>query len=274
LADSYSFKGGLIMTVCIEQRQQRIQIKRWPLTLIFIAQAAITGLLFSQVSWTWLFCANVLIGALVLSLHAVRTHKVRHGGMASWLAALTVLSVLVALTCWSQRGVGDDWTHLSNGVAASLVLLFLLHQKYASRPWFPRGAGQQTQLSWGLAAETFSIAGLGAGLFLAMVLLPRIDAQTSGLSDLSVGFLLTLLVAANRLSAKIKGRDAVATLPAFTLLAPTLQAAGVATGIALTVVFLAFYPDGKGYAGISVMLVVLALSAAAAGLVAADAWAE
>lgn len=258
------------MTLCIEHPQQQVHRNRWPLALIFIGQAGITGLLFSHVNWTLLFFANVLIAALCLALNAMKGHKARHGNVASWLAALTILSLLVALTCWSQRGMDDDWTHLSNGVAASLLLLFLVHQHYASRPWFPREAIQKTRLSWGLAAETLSIAGLGAALFLAMVLARTEDAQTSGLTDVSVSFLLIVIVAADRLSAKINGRDKVATLPAFTMLAPTLQASGIAIGISLTVALLALYPASQAYTAASVMLALLALSACAAGLVASD----
>lgn len=88
----------------------------------------------------------------------------------SWvLGSLALASLLIALTSFAKYGLNTPLTHGSNGVAAILLVVFLINEKISPRPWLPRVLRAQSPvLALGWVAAFYG-AGAGGG-FLLLIL--------------------------------------------------------------------------------------------------------
>jgi len=256
------------MTICIEQRQLRVGNKAELFALLFSLQALVSGLLFSHLGWAELFAANLLLGAVVIFAAIARSAA---GNAASTLlACLSGISLLVALISWAERGMTDGNTHVINGIAAILLGLCVLNEKYGARPWLPRALRRQPGFSWALAAEVFSTAGMATGVFLTVLVIQAFFTQHATLEIALFPLVLTLFMLAQRLWVLRKGANAVIAQPTYWPYVLPLRAVGAAIGVGLAVFLLQGYPHAESYAGASALLLLLALGSTTAMLVAAD----
>ncbi|MFI3311841.1 hypothetical protein [Ewingella allii] len=260
------------MTLCIEQRQLRAGNKAELFALLFSLQALVSGLLFSLVGWAELFTANLLLGAVVI--FATVGRSAAGHAMSTLLACLTAVSLLVALLSWSERGVADANTHLINGIAAILLGLLILNEKYGARPWLPRALRRQHGFSWALGAEVFSTAGIATGLFLTVLVSQAFFIDQATLETGLFPLVLTLFMLALRIWVLKQGANAAISQQVYLPYVLPLRAMGAAVGVGLAVFLLQGYPNGEGFAGASALLLLLALGSTTTMLVAADAPAE
>ncbi|WP_413733763.1 hypothetical protein ACL2XP_15790 [Sodalis sp. RH21] len=194
-----------------------------PETIYPLALMALAGMLYAPSFWPAIYGGGGAAGLALLWLsQRAQTAPARTGSArySSLLAALAALGLLFALGCWAQRGLNHPLTHAGNGIAALLLLLAGLNEKYGPRPWVARTLRAQRQaLSW-CWAGAFYTAGAGAALFLLPVLMrepglareiaPGPAGGTPALSSLSP---LALAAAAGYwLSAAWLRRNAAATL--------------------------------------------------------------
>ncbi|MEG3132443.1 hypothetical protein SC206_02515 [Rouxiella sp. T17] len=95
---------------------------------------------------------------------------------ASWLSkisaalgSLALISLLCALASCARKGLDNPLTHTANGVAAVLITLLIINEKYSPTPLLAKGLRVQPQT---IAAEfiaTFYAASSGCGLILLMM---------------------------------------------------------------------------------------------------------
>lgn len=89
--------------------------------------------------------------------------------ISATLGSLALISLLFALTSWARKGLDNPFTHTANGVAAVLITLLIINEKYSPTPLLAKGLRVQPQAIAAVFTATFYAASSGCGLILLMM---------------------------------------------------------------------------------------------------------
>jgi len=150
----------------------------------FTMGAVLGGLLTDLISWRWAFFVNVIVAAAVLVIGPAVLKETRalQRRRLDAAGAVTVTSALVAgvygLTQAGQHSWGDmrSWGPL--GVAAVLVVAFLLIERAAPEPLVPLRVLSRRTTGWGNIAGILAFATQTSVVFLLTVFLQEVRGYT------------------------------------------------------------------------------------------------
>lgn len=99
------------------------------------------GVLTELLDWRWVFFINVPIGILVLvgsrTLVAAEPHAGRLGAVGAILGTGAMVTLVYAITRFGEEGFTDPIAYALVGVAAALILVFILTQRTSRDPLIP-----------------------------------------------------------------------------------------------------------------------------------------
>lgn len=205
-----------LMAGRFQGREYRQALTVWSATgSLGLVAGVILGGIVSQVAWPLIFLLNIPAGMVILWLvwrHFPATPRAASpvpftpGALAGSAAAGCVV---LALMHWNTYGVPD---YRINRLAAVLVAVFLLHEKWSPRPLLAASLRHQLSFQAGWLSGACYMASAGSQFYL-MTLLWQ---QHYGFSALQTGLLFAplagLIIAGNQLYRYLCGKFSVQSL--------------------------------------------------------------
>lgn len=174
-----------------------------------LVSGVVLGGVLTAISWRTIFFINIPPGLLALWLVRQHYQQIRSQeasqpvGFGALTGCAAAGALVWAMMRYAETGAVD---YLANQIAAAMVILFIVHERFAAQPLLSRTLRAIPELQTGWLSSAFYMASVGSQ-FYAMTLLWQ---QTLQLNAVTTGLLFTplalLIVVGNVIYSKLSVR--------------------------------------------------------------------
>jgi EmrB/QacA subfamily drug resistance transporter len=186
------------------------------------------GILTSGLSWKWIFFVNIPIGLFAVGVTLLKVEESRQEGARrpDWVGFVVftaaLISLVYALIRSSEKGWTDTGVLILFGLAAALLVLFLVQERHSPRAMFDLALFRNHTFDGGAIAAF----GLSGSLFALLLYIVLYLQDGKGYSALGTGLRLLVLSAGILVASTVAGR-LTQKVPVRLLIGPGLGLVGV-----------------------------------------------